>query len=83
MFCYSDPIWIYNSLAIDCFAEALDYSMCLAFIASSFRVTEEYLLFETDVWPTFFLLSIFTALRGALYIFIYKKYPTWLFILTG
>ena len=37
--------WIYMNLYIDCTLEARNYSMLsLAFIASSFRVTEENLL---------------------------------------
>ena len=42
------PIWIYISLFIGCLFKSRNYSfLSLAFIASSFRVTEENLVFET------------------------------------
>ena len=42
------PIWINVSLFIGCLVETQNYSiLSLAFIASSFRVTEENLVFET------------------------------------
>ena len=47
--------------------------LSLAFIASSFRVTENNLLFET-VRPTASLLNILTALKGSLsvvYLFVH------------
>ena len=48
VFCYLDPIWIYISLFIGCLVETRNHSiLSLAFIASSFRVTEENLIFET------------------------------------
>ena len=41
-------IWIDDSLFIGCFVETRNYSiLSLASIASSFRVTEENLVFET------------------------------------
>ena len=41
-------IWIYISLFIGCLVETRNYSiLSLAFIVSSFRVTEENLVFET------------------------------------
>ena len=43
-----DHIWIDISLFIGCLVETRNYSiLSLAFIASSFRVTEEHLAFET------------------------------------
>ena len=43
-----DLIWIDISLFIGCFVEIRNYSLLsLAFVASSFRVTEENLVFET------------------------------------
>ena len=48
LFCYLDTIWIYISLFIGCLVEIRNYSiLSLAFVASSFRVTEENLVFET------------------------------------
>ena len=42
------PIWINISLFIGCLVETRNYSIIsVAFIASSFRVTEENLVFET------------------------------------
>ena len=47
-FCYFDPNWIYISLFIGCLGETRNCSIpSLAFIASSLRVTEENLVFET------------------------------------
>ena len=43
-----NPIWSYISLFIGCLVETRNYSIfSLAFIASSFRATEENLVFET------------------------------------
>ena len=54
------------SLRIDYLAEILKLQyLSLAFIASSLRVTEKNLLFETAVWPTLFLSNVFTALKGS------------------
>ena len=45
---YLAPIWINISLFIGCLVETRDDSiLSLAFIASSFRVTEKDLVFET------------------------------------
>ena len=45
---YLAPIWINISLFIGCLVETRNYSiLSLAFIASSFRVTEDNLVFET------------------------------------
>ena len=45
---YLAPIWINISLSIDCLVKTRNYSiLSLAFIVSSFRVTEENLVFET------------------------------------
>ena len=47
-FGYLDPIWTYISHFIGCLVETRNYSILfLAFIASSFRVTEGNLVFET------------------------------------
>ena len=44
----SHYVWIYISLFIGCLVETRNYSNpFLAFIASTFRVTEENLVFET------------------------------------
>ena len=43
-----DPIWIDISLFIGCLVETRNYStISLAFIASSFRITEENLVLKT------------------------------------
>ena len=37
--------------------------LSLVLLVSSFRATEDNLLFKAVAWPTFFLLNIFTALK--------------------
>ena len=62
---YSDYIWIFVSLWIDCLVETRNYSMpSLAVVASSFKVTDggELIIRIKTVWPTIFLLNVFTAL---------------------
>ena len=55
----------------DFLADTRNYSIFLAFIASSFSVTEEDLLSETDLSGPHSFLNVFTALKGThLYIFI-------------
>ena len=50
---------------ISCFVETRNYSiLSLAFIASSFRVTEENLVFELYSLAHTLLLNVFSALKG-------------------
>ena len=59
---------------ISCFVEARNYSiLSLAFIASSFRVTEENLVFETvqsGPYPSF---EFFFALKGTHFYILFIK----------
>ena len=66
-FRHLDLIWIDIGLSnIDCFVETRNYSIIsLAFIANSFRVIEENLVFETVQSGPYFFLNVFSALKGA------------------
>ena len=59
---------------MDCLIETRNYSMLsLAFITSSFRVTEGNLIFETVQFGPLSLLNVFTALKGThFYVFIVR-----------
>ena len=55
---------LYQSF-ISCLVETRNYSvLSLAFIASSFRVTEENLVFETVQSGPYSSLNVFSALKG-------------------
>ena len=65
-----DHIWIDISLFIGCLVETRNYSiLSLAFIASSFRVTEENLVFETVQSGPYSFLNIFSAIKELTFIF--------------
>ena len=65
MFRHLDLIWIDISLFIGCFVEIRNYSiLSLAFIASSFRVTEENLVFETVQSGPYSSFDFFFVLKG-------------------
>ena len=58
-----DPHWINISLFIGCLVETPNYSiLSLVFIASSFRVTEENLVFETVQSGPYSSFECFSAL---------------------
>ena len=75
-----DPILIYFSLFIGCFVETRYYSiLSLAFIASSFRVTEGNLVFETvefsirNCTVLSRLSNVFSALKGTHFYILFDK----------
>ena len=41
------------------------YSIFLWLLLPDFRVTDEALVAETAVWPNFFLMNVFFALKGS------------------
>ena len=65
VFCHLDLIWIYISLFIGCLIETRNYSiLSLVFIAGSFRVTEENLVFETVQSGPYSSFECFSAFKG-------------------
>ena len=44
----------------------------------SFRVTDEALIVETMVWPNFFLINVFFALKGSKLFIIISFYCSWM-----
>ena len=59
---------------IGCFVETRNYNiLSLAFNASSFRVTEENLVFETVQSGPYSSLNVFSALKGTHFYILYNK----------
>ena len=72
VFIYLDPILIYISLWIDCLFEIRKIAVCFLWLSlpGDYRVTDEALLAETTVvWPIFFLMNVFIALKGFHFLF--------------
>ena len=70
VFAISAPFWIYFSLWIDCLVKMLKLKyLSLAFVSSSFRVTDENLLFETDLSCPRHFFRIFSLLLKDFYLF--------------
>ena len=65
---YLNLIWIYISYCRTSLLKLLLQYDSLAFISSSFRVTE-----VKQIWPTLFLLNVFTALKGTLFYILFSR----------